>query len=158
MRAEYTRAARGRPLPDLLNAGEHVVQDGGRTRDGRGTERRHTVLGQRGGDFGDRAALVQRVRAVDTMHVHVDESWNNHVSRQVEMLDTGAAGPCASHHVDDAVVLEHERAGAANSIRKHQIRARENDHCNVIYRECTFLASTWAAPRRYACWPTKTAV
>src|SRR5439155_26785673 len=124
---------------------------------GRGTERRHTVLGQRGRDFADRAASVQRVRALDTMHVHVDESGNNDVPRQVDMLDTGAAGPRACHDIDDALALEDERAGAANSIRKHQIRTRENDHCNVIYRECTFLASTWAAPRRCACWLTKKA-
>jgi hypothetical protein len=62
------------------------------------------------------------------MHVNIDETGDDGVVVEIEMLKAGGRRPRASRDLDDAVALENERAWALDAIRKDEISARQDDH------------------------------
>ena len=62
------------------NALQNLTQRIRRTGDGGWAERRHAVLCQTLSERGDRVAAVQRVDALDPVHVNVDETRQHDVA------------------------------------------------------------------------------
>ena len=87
----------------------------------------------------DRILAVERVGAVDAVHVDVDEPGHDQVPRQLEVIHAAAGRARTGGDIDDLFAVEDERARTEHAIGQHDIGAREDDHA-------TASAATRAAP------------
>src|SRR5687767_5340810 len=129
MRGQHARAAGRTGRSCDAHPGEHAAERRriacDRSRAERGdAESRHPL-----GQGRDRAAAVQRVRALEAMYVNVYKTRDDVVAGKWEVERLRIA-PAAGGDLGDPVPLEHERASAEHSIREHQIRARQEDHAD----------------------------
>src|SRR5262249_52924089 len=124
-RADRRRAAR---LPHLI---EHTAQRRRTAGHRRRTERRDAVARQTIGDERNGIAVgadVERIDAVDTVDVNVDEARDDVVAVKRELRIGVARRQRIGTNVGDATLVYHERARREDRIREHQRRARQNDH------------------------------
>ena len=119
------------------NALQNLTQRIRRTGDRGWAKRRHAILRQPLSERRDRVAAVQRVDALDPVHVNVDETRHDDVAAQIcSMLAGHAVAPVTRpsrrtlhrSNVSDPIAVDDERALLLNSPGQHEIGARQDDH------------------------------
>ena len=114
VRGEHPGTSRARRASGVSDCGNHHPENGWCTRDRRRAEGRHTVARQPLCKGGNRVRPVERVDAVQPVHVDVDEPRHHYVAVQGDVADapagTGRAHRPTSHRraptVHDAQAAE----------------------------------------------------
>jgi hypothetical protein len=110
-------------LAHTSHLAEKPIEDIGRARDRRRTERRDAPAREPLGHRRDRRFVIEHIRPRDAVDVDVDEAGNDEVAVEVDpdLARSGLAR--TADEVDDPVVLEHERLARHHAVRQHEAGA-----------------------------------
>ena len=107
---------------------ENLTQSIRRTGDRGWTKRGHPMLRQTLGERGDCVTAVQRVDAVDPVHVHVDEPRHHDVAPQIDRTRCTGCTHCTRPNLSNPIAVDHERARFLDASGQHEIGAGQDDH------------------------------
>ena len=76
-----------------------------------------------------RLLVVEHIDALDAVDVHVDETGNDHVTREIEIGGAGGFVDGAIVNGFDAAVADDDRAGVDDAVRQDEDRRRRERSC-----------------------------
>ena len=127
MRRQDACGASGRHLADVLYLFEHAAEGTGSAGNRCRTERRDAVPRQLRRNRRYRAASIERIDAVDAVHVDVDEAGNDAVAVESKRRQRVATRDCSRNrpgpNLSDAIAVDDEGAGRKNPVRQHELGA-----------------------------------